>query len=62
MKEQNLKQAKENIEDAINVIIKIEEGLSENLASRDDMKENLKYLLEKINSIENILKEESIIE
>ncbi|MEG0774150.1 hypothetical protein [Clostridium sp.] len=61
MKEQNLKLAQKDIDDALLTIEELEKSLKENSISDNIIKENFLELSRKMQEIEDILKEEGIL-
>lgn len=61
MKEQNLKIAQKDIDEALSTIENLEKSLKENSLSEDKIKENFLELSRKMQEIEDILKEEGIL-
>lgn len=61
MKEQNLKQAQLDIDEALCTIETLEENLKLDSISEDVIKNNFLHLTEKLNEIERVLKEEGIL-
>ncbi len=61
MKEQNLKQAQKDIDEALSTIERLEEDLKLHPLSENVIKENFLQLTERLNKIENVLKEEGIL-
>jgi hypothetical protein len=61
MKEQNLKLAQKDIDEALSTIEVLEKSLRENSLSDDLIKENFLELSRKMQEIEDILKEEGIL-
>lgn len=62
MNEYNLKLAQKDIDDALNTIEDIQKELNGAPVSKDAVKEKFSILSGKMQQIENILKEEGIIE
>ena len=61
MKEDILKLAQQEIDEALATVENIESNLSEKEPSRDDLKEKFIKLNEKVNELENLLKSQGII-
>ncbi len=61
MKEDILKLAQQEIDEALAAVENIESNLSEKEPSRDDLKEKFIKLNEKVNELENLLKSQGII-
>lgn len=61
MKEQSLKLAQKDIDEALSTIEELEKSIQENSLSEDTIKENFLELSKKMQEIENILKEEGIL-
>lgn len=61
MKEENLKKAQQDIEDALKTVEDLEQGLDSNAMSRDDIKERFISLTDKLQKLEDILKNEGIL-
>lgn len=62
MKETNLKLAQQDIEEALNAVENMEEKLKDTSVSKDDLKDKFVVLCEKLQELENILKEEGILD
>jgi len=62
MKEINLKAAQQDIEDALSAVETIEEILKAETPSRDSIKEKFVFLSGKVQQLEDILKEEGILD
>jgi len=62
MKETNLKAAQQDIEDALSAVETIEEILKAETPSRDSIKEKFVFLSGKVQQLEDILKEEGILD
>ncbi|GEM_PF-215279 len=62
MKETNLKTAQKDIEDALEAIETMEEILKTETPSKDSIKEKFVFLSGKVQQLENILKEEGILD
>jgi hypothetical protein len=62
MKEINLKTAQKDIEDALEAIETMEEILKTETPSKDSIKEKFVFLSGKVQQLENILKEEGILD
>ncbi len=61
MKEQNLKLAQQDIDEALCTIEELEKSLKENSISEDVIKKNFIELSKKMQEIEDLLKEEGIL-
>lgn len=61
MKENNLKIAQQDIEDALNAIETMEKNINDEAVSKDTLKEKFIFLTEKLQELESILKEEGIL-
>lgn len=61
MKEENLKKAQQDIEDALKTVEDLEKGLDDDAMSRDDIKERFISLTDKLQKLEDILKNEGIL-
>jgi len=61
MKEQNLKLAQQDIDEALCTIEELEKSLKENSISEDIIKKNFIELSKKMQEIEDLLKEEGIL-
>ncbi|MDY6011610.1 hypothetical protein [Clostridium sp.] len=61
MKEENLKKAQQDIEDALKTVEDLEKGLDSDIMSRDDIKERFISLTDKLQKLEDILKNEGIL-
>ena len=61
MKEENLKKAQQDIEDALKTVEDLEKGLDSDIMSRDDIKEIFISLTDKLQKLEDILKNEGIL-
>lgn len=61
MKEENLKKAQQDIEDALKTVEALEKGLDSDAMSRDDIKERFISLTDKLQKLEDILKNEGIL-
>lgn len=61
MKEENLKKAQQDIEDALKTVEDLEKGLDNDAMSRDDIKERFISLTDKLQKLEDILKNEGIL-
>lgn len=61
MKEENLKRAQQDIEDALKTVEDLEKGLDNDAMSRDDIKERFISLTDKLQKLEDILKNEGIL-
>ena len=61
MKEENLKLAQQDIDDALSTIEELERSLKENAVSEDTIKQNFIELSKKMQEIETILKQEGIL-
>jgi hypothetical protein len=62
MKEINLKAAQKDIEDALSAVETMEEILRADSPSKDSIKEKFVFLSDKVQQLENILKEEGILD
>ncbi|MGE5626749.1 MAG: hypothetical protein ACM3X7_01395 [Solirubrobacterales bacterium] len=62
MKEANLETAKKDIEDALAAVETMEEILKDNSSDKIQIRENFVFLSEKVQKLENILKEEGILD
>jgi hypothetical protein len=62
MKEINLKAAQQDIEDALSAVETIEEILKAETPSRNSIKEKFVFLSGKVQQLEDILKEEGILD
>jgi signal recognition particle receptor subunit beta len=62
MKDINLKAAQQDIEDALSAVENIEEILKAEIPSRDSIKEKFVFLSGKVQQLEDILKEEGILD
>ncbi|MHC1720192.1 MAG: hypothetical protein AB9844_05840 [Clostridiaceae bacterium] len=62
MKESNLNAAQKDIEEALMVIETMEEILKDKSMSKDTIKEKFVFLSGKVQQLENILKEEGILD
>jgi hypothetical protein len=62
MKEINLKAAQQDVEDALSAVETIEEILKAEKPSRDSIKEKFVFLSGKVQQLEDILKEEGILD
>ena len=62
MKEINLKAAQQDVEDALSAVETIEEILKAETPSRDSIKEKYDFLSGKVQQLEDILKEEGILD
>lgn len=62
MKEANLETAKKDIEDALAAVETMEEILKDNSSDKISIRENFVFLSEKVQKLENILKEEGILD
>lgn len=62
MKEINLKAAQQDIEDALSAVETIEEILKAETPSKDSIKEKFVFLSGKVQQLEDILKEEGILD
>jgi hypothetical protein len=62
MKEDNLKLAQQDIDEALEAIENLEADLKNESVSKDEVKEKFVYLSEKLNKLESILKSEGILE
>jgi len=62
MKEINLKAAQQDVEDALSAVETIEEILKAETPSRDSIKEKFVFLSGKVQQLEDILKEEGILD
>lgn len=61
MKEQNLKLAQQDIDEALCTIEELEKSLKENSISEEVIKQNFIELSKKMQEIEDLLKEEGIL-
>lgn len=61
MKENNLKIAQKDIEDALAAIETMEETITDEKISKEALKEKFLILTEKLQELESILKEEGIL-
>jgi len=61
MKEQNLKLAQQDIDEALCTIEELEKSLKENSVSEEIIKKNFIELSKKMQEIEDLLKEEGIL-
>ena len=61
MKEENLKKAQQDIEDALKTVEDLEKGLDNDVMSRDDITERFISLTDKLQKLEDILKNEGIL-
>ncbi len=61
MKEENLKIAQQDIENALKTVQDMEKSLSENADSKAQIKEKFILLSETVQNLENILKNEGIL-
>ncbi|ACD21722.1 hypothetical protein FDB55_09530 [Clostridium botulinum] len=61
MKEENLKIAQQDIENALKTVQDMEKSLSENADSKEQIKEKFILLSETVQNLENILKNEGIL-
>jgi chromosome segregation ATPase len=61
MKEQNLKLAQKDIDEALSTIEELEKSIKENAVSEDAIKRNFMELSKKMQEIEDLLKEEGIL-
>lgn len=61
MNESNLKLAQQDIEEALKTVEDLEAGLDKNAISKDDIKEKFISLNEKLQKLEDILKNEGIL-
>ena len=62
MKEINLKAAQQDVEDALSAVETIEEIIKAETPSRDSIKEKFVFLSGKVQQLEDILKEEGILD
>lgn len=61
MKENSLKLAQQDVEDALNAIEFLEKGLDDDTVCKDALKEKFMTLSKKVQELETILKDEGII-
>jgi hypothetical protein len=61
MKEDNLKLAQKDIDEALKTIENMEEDLKNEALSKDEVKEKFIFLSQKLQELENILKTEGIL-
>ncbi|MFL0269134.1 hypothetical protein [Candidatus Clostridium radicumherbarum] len=61
MKEDNLKQVQNDINEALETIEEMENNLNGEVLVRDDVKEKFLFLTKKLTELESILKSEGII-
>ncbi|MEG1002514.1 MAG: hypothetical protein RSD13_01190 [Clostridium sp.] len=61
MREENLKLAQQDIEEALRTVEDLEKGIDEDAISKDDIKEKFVSLSDKLQKLENILKTEGIL-
>lgn len=61
MKEDNLKQVQNDINEALETIESMEENLKSADLTKDDVREQFLFLTEKLTELENILKLEGIL-
>lgn len=61
MKEENLKIAQQDIENALKTVQDMEKSLNENAGSKEQIKEKFIQLSETVQNLENILKTEGIL-
>ncbi|MCT8975714.1 hypothetical protein N4T77_03780 [Clostridium sp. CX1] len=62
MKENNLKLAQQDIDEALSTIEYMEKSLNNENLPKDVLKEKFMFLAEKVSQLETILKEEGILE
>lgn len=62
MREPNLETARKDIEDALSAVESMEEMLKDNTTDKRSIRENFVFLSEKVQKLENILKEEGILD
>ncbi len=62
MRETNLETARKDIEDALSAVESMEEMLKDNTTDKRSIRENFVFLSEKVQKLENILKEEGILD
>jgi hypothetical protein len=62
MREANLETARKDIEDALSAVESMEEMLKDNSTDKKSIRENFVFLSEKVQKLENILKEEGILD
>lgn len=62
MNEINLETARKDIEDALAAVETMEEILKDNCSDKDSIRENFVFLSNKVQQLENILKEEGILD
>lgn len=62
MKKATLETARKDIEDALSAVETMEEMLKGNAADKVSLKENFVFLSNKVQKLENILKEEGILD
>lgn len=61
MKEENLKLAQEDIDEALKTVEDLEKVLDEETVSKEDIKEKFLSLNDKLQKLENLLKTEGIL-
>jgi 3-hydroxyacyl-CoA dehydrogenase len=61
MKEENLKLAQKDIDDAVKAIEELEEDLKKEDLSREAVKEKFELLSQKLSELESVLKNEGIL-
>ncbi len=61
MKEENLKIAQQDIEEALKTVEDLEKGIDNDDMSKDDIKERFISLSDKLQKLEDILKNEGIL-
>jgi hypothetical protein len=61
MKEDNLKLAQKDIDEAVKAIEELEDGLKKDNLSKDTVKEKFMFLSQKLQELEAVLKTEGII-
>ena len=62
MKENNLRIAQQDIEEALTAIENIEKSIDSDNLTKEEVKERFIFLSQKVQELENILKEEGILE
>ncbi|MDQ0150193.1 hypothetical protein ACFO6R_04270 [Eubacterium multiforme] len=61
MREENLKLAQQDIEDALKTVEDLEQNIDSDALSKDDIKERFISLSDKLQKLEDILKNEGIL-
>lgn len=61
MREENLKLAQQDIEEALKTVEDLEKSIDTDAISKDDIKEKFVSLSDKLQKLENILKTEGIL-